>query len=284
VDFKEKHDGNHARLEDNDKKNLAKAVSGFANSSGGVLIWGVEDKTLAPKPITDAGQFTSSMLHLASQVTDPCVQGIDGDWIPSNMASGDAGFALVYIPESQLPPHRVISNISEVKNHYYIRTGDSFVVASHVQLEDMFGRRPKPRLELTTRPKSHGSSGTRRDIWVIIGIKNTGRGIARFPFLSISIWGLGKISERGIDASGNFGLRRLAKSIDSTEYRYGSSEVVIYPDTPLDVTVFEVTIDMEQLSDSARLVIDYEIAAEGIMPIRGRNNILGSDLLKAILH
>jgi predicted HTH transcriptional regulator len=43
VDFKEKHDRRNPKLEDDDKKNLAKAVSGFANSGGSVLIWGIED-------------------------------------------------------------------------------------------------------------------------------------------------------------------------------------------------------------------------------------------------
>ena len=53
VDFKEKHDRRDSKLADDDKKNLAKAVSGFANTGGGVLIWGIEDQTIAPKPITD---------------------------------------------------------------------------------------------------------------------------------------------------------------------------------------------------------------------------------------
>lgn len=130
VDFKKKHNRRDAKLSDDDRKNLAKAVSGFANSGGGVLIWGIEDKTLSPKPITDVQHFVSSMLELAPQVTDPIVQGIDGDWIPSDAGTGQEGFGLIFIPESSLPPHRVILNHKNVKNHYYIRSGGSFVVAS----------------------------------------------------------------------------------------------------------------------------------------------------------
>ena len=33
---------NQADLNRDDRKNLAKALSGFANSSGGIIIWGVE--------------------------------------------------------------------------------------------------------------------------------------------------------------------------------------------------------------------------------------------------
>lgn len=42
LDFKRSRDngsGNH--LYPDDKKNLAKAISGFGNSEGGVLIWGL---------------------------------------------------------------------------------------------------------------------------------------------------------------------------------------------------------------------------------------------------
>ena len=48
VDFKEKQNRSHAKLDESDKENLGKAVSGFANSGGGVLIWGFEDETLKP--------------------------------------------------------------------------------------------------------------------------------------------------------------------------------------------------------------------------------------------
>jgi len=75
VDFKQKRDRRHAKLDDVDKKNLGKALSGFANSGGGVLVWGIEDRTLNAKPITDVQAFLSSALALAAQITDPPVQG-----------------------------------------------------------------------------------------------------------------------------------------------------------------------------------------------------------------
>jgi hypothetical protein len=43
LDFKRSADnGNGQRLHQNDRKNLAKAISGFGNSEGGVVIWGVD--------------------------------------------------------------------------------------------------------------------------------------------------------------------------------------------------------------------------------------------------
>ena len=43
LDFKQSSDNGSRRvLSDEDRKNLAKAVSGFGNSAGGVIIWGLQ--------------------------------------------------------------------------------------------------------------------------------------------------------------------------------------------------------------------------------------------------
>ena len=43
LDFKRSaDDGRGNRLHDNDRTNLAKAISGFGNSEGGVIVWGVD--------------------------------------------------------------------------------------------------------------------------------------------------------------------------------------------------------------------------------------------------
>lgn len=127
-DFKEKRDPLRPALDDDDKKNLAKAISGFANGSGGVLIWGIQDTSMSPRPISQVSKFIDGILQMAHQATDPPVPGIDGDFVPSD-ANPDDGFGFILVPESQLPPHRVVLRLPKVQNHYYTRTGSSFVIA-----------------------------------------------------------------------------------------------------------------------------------------------------------
>ncbi|HKI52789.1 MAG TPA: ATP-binding protein, partial [Anaerolineales bacterium] len=201
VDFKEKHDRRIPKLEDNDKKNLAKAMSGFANSGGGVLIWGIEDKTLKAKPIAEIQQFMQNLLQLAPQVTDPIARDIDGYWIVSNSKSGE-GFGILFIPESLLPPHRVILKNKEVQNNYFMRSGNSFIVASHTMLEDMFGRRPKPDPVMTWRVEHAGRGGKYENFMVILSIENKGRGTAKSPFLSVTVHEPYTIYRYGIDGNG----------------------------------------------------------------------------------
>jgi hypothetical protein len=282
VDFKEKSDRRDAKMSDDDKKNLAKAVSGFANSGGGVLIWGIEDGTIAAKPIAAIYNFVSSMLSLAPQLTDPPVQGIDGDWIPSDSGTRSEGFGLVYIPESLLPPHRVLLKQEGIKDHYFIRSGESFVIASHTQLEDMFGRRPQPKLSLSKRIVIGSRSGDIVHLRIMLGIENSGRGAAKSPFLSVRVNAPYKIATYGIDGNLHFGLTPLVHSMDAQDRRYGSSaDVVIYPNITHDVTCIEAEIDKSLPSNISDLVIYYAIAAEGARPVKGQETISGRDLLRA---
>lgn len=279
VDFKQKRDSSVASLDDDDKRNLAKAVSGFSNSGGGVLIWGIEDKTLAPKPITGIQSFTSSLLKISPQLTEPSVPDIDGTWLPSDH-NANSGFATIYIPESSLPPHRVILNDKDVKNHYFIRSGEDFLAASHIQLEDMFGRRPKPKLTLNIKPTFSGMVGDNRRFNFIIGIENTGRGIARYPFLSIKVNNPYFICPYGIDGNGNFGLDTLPGPLLNNERKYGASgNFVLHSGITLDVTCIRVEINRNSsLIQVDPIVIEYIIAAEGIDLVKGQRVISGTEL------
>jgi hypothetical protein len=279
VDYKVKDDSRSASLADSDKKNLAKAVSGFANSGGGILIWGIQDKTLVPKPITDIQKFLSFALELSSQVTDPVVQKIDGEWLPSDTNSSE-GFGVIHIPESTLPPHRVVLNQQEIKNHYYIRSGQSFVVASHTQLEDMFGRRPKPQVSLSMKIVPAGGSPNRQNFYLMLGIENSGRGVAKYPLLCVKVHKPYQIVEHGIDGNMKYGLSPLSKSIRSEFDRYGAlGDIVIHSGMVHDVTAIKLEVDRDKPASYMNdLVFDYQIAAEGIRLIEDQKIIAGSQL------
>src|SRR5688500_18608501 len=61
-DFKSKSNPLTATPDEPDIKNLAKVVSGFANGDGGVLIWGIEDATIALVPIVSVSDFVADLL------------------------------------------------------------------------------------------------------------------------------------------------------------------------------------------------------------------------------
>lgn len=132
-----------------DRKNLAKSIAGFANSSGGTIIWGVKarkidgiDAAHAINPIEPVQQLVARLNELTGQATSPIVDGIRHKAIP---LEGTSGCAATLVPESLAPPH--MAKLGE--DRYYKRSGSSFYVMEHFDVQDMFGRRSKPDLELS---------------------------------------------------------------------------------------------------------------------------------------
>ncbi|MHB0961110.1 MAG: AlbA family DNA-binding domain-containing protein [Pirellulaceae bacterium] len=266
-DFKEKSQASKPQLDDDDKRNLAKAISGFANGSGGVLIWGIENSSISPRPISRVSEFVDCILQMAHQIADPPVLRIDGDFVPSDQDS-DSGFGFILIPESELPPHRVVLRLTKVQNHYYTRTGSSFVIATHAQLEDMFGRRPRPKLDLTCRQAPRKPPDSEFVMSIIVSIQNIGRGLAKYPFLSLEVDAPHVLSGYGLDGNGHFGLpiieeaspvhRRRSRD-DYRSCKFGSQDgFVIHSGMTHPVTLMMVA----STNDDA--VIQYALAAEGL--------------------
>src|SRR5947209_8056893 len=78
LDFKE-HPRTQTRS-DNWRKIFGKAASGFANSEGGVLVWGVEAKDFKPialKPIPEVNRFYRELLSQNMHALAPVLDGIE---------------------------------------------------------------------------------------------------------------------------------------------------------------------------------------------------------------
>ena len=156
LDFKAVSDSSFKNKDD--KRNLAKALSGFANSSGGVVIWGVDarkneddiDVACEEKPIEKLKLFISKLNSYTGEFVNPIVDGVQHRAIPTSEKT-DTGFAASLIPESQSGPHMAKAG----EHRYYKRSGDSFYRMEHFDLEDVFGRRPHPKLEFFYKSGSH---------------------------------------------------------------------------------------------------------------------------------
>src|SRR5215216_5245108 len=115
-----------------DKKNLAKAISGFANSSGGLIVWGIDarknpagvDCATDRVEIEPLSLFISRLNELTSRAASPIVDGVRHKPI---VVSGDRGYAVTLVPESDSGPH--MAKLSE--DRYYKRSGDTFYKMEH---------------------------------------------------------------------------------------------------------------------------------------------------------
>ena len=118
---------------DKAKKELAKDISSFANTSGGFLIIGVDkeynivgtDSTIQKKSIDEwINQILNSNI-------DPPVFYFDPKIIP--LPDSEKVIVVIHIPESTKKPHIVTE-----WNNYFIRVNDSSKSANHSQVRDMF--------------------------------------------------------------------------------------------------------------------------------------------------
>jgi len=148
LDFKRSADGGSGKkLHATDREKLAKAISGFGNSEGGVIVWGIDaskdkdfaDVARAKVPIQNVKRFVSWLEGAVSGCTVPPHIGVQNKYIITN--DKDSGFAITYIPKSIHAPHQVVGKLQ-----YYIRAGSSFVPTPHAVLAGMFGRRPQPNI------------------------------------------------------------------------------------------------------------------------------------------
>jgi hypothetical protein len=161
-----------------DRINLASCISGFANSSGGIIIWGVVarpnaeniDGASSPSPITPLNRFFSRLNEFTSIATSPPVDGIQHKMIE---IVRDQGFAATIVPESVSGPH--MAKLGE--DRYYKRNGTQFYVLEHFDLEDMFGRRQRPNLKVIASSKRIADNPQNEELEV--KILNVGKAVAR---------------------------------------------------------------------------------------------------------
>ena len=160
-----------------DKKNLAKAISGFANSDGGLIVWGVEAKKGDDKidcaqsvvAVANVPQLVSRLNALTGDCISPIVDGIKHKAV---MFQGTSGCVITYVPQSSSGPH--MAKLGE--DRYYKRSGDSFYKMEHFDLEDMFGRRQKPNLGMIMVFENNCDTNINK---LKFSMQNVGRKIAK---------------------------------------------------------------------------------------------------------
>jgi hypothetical protein len=123
------------------KKTWSEALAGFANTQGGILIWGVDarkdqatgiDAAYGLSLVKSPPAFKSRLNELHHQATEPPVLEVEIEAF--SIAGTDDGFVVCYIPESPFKPHRA----EHAARQYFIRAGDDFVVPSVSLLRNLF--------------------------------------------------------------------------------------------------------------------------------------------------
>lgn len=167
-----------AELSRDDRKSLAVALSGFANSDGGLVVWGVEarpnadgiDCAVAVLEVCPVQLLLTRLNSLTGQGVSPLVDGVRHKAIA---VDDTGGICVSYIPASDSGPHMAKAG----EDRYFKRSGSSFYRMEHFDLEDMFGRRQRPSLSLRAELVPRQGEDPHEEVH--FSITNIGRAVAR---------------------------------------------------------------------------------------------------------
>lgn len=172
------------------KESLAKSACGFTNATGGVIVIGVDarrdvkkdvDVVTELKPVADMEAVKSEVQEAILKYVHPGIEGVQTHLVADSPGS-KSGYVLVFIPESEGSPRW-----SRVNSKFYVRIASGTVQMEYFQIEDRFGRRPRPRLEIKISDEGarQATLGQNLERVFTMSVMNEGRGLARFPALRV---------------------------------------------------------------------------------------------------
>lgn len=162
------------------KHRWAAALSGFGNTEGGVIVWGLDarkdsndiDRVIDLSPSPDVHWLEQCLRQNLYLACDPPLFGVE--FLKAPQPGKKLGFVVACIPEGQMKPHRAEIGPKE----FHIRVGDSFKVPNVSILRSMFFSKHSPVLKPYAIFQADGDGA-----WMKIRISNTGTATAEL------IWG-----------------------------------------------------------------------------------------------
>ena len=280
--FLEFKTANYPKGVDFDKKNFSKCLSGFANSSGGILIWGISAKEQKNKPdvanelkpIKDLIAFENYLKKNEGNAIIPLIEGVEYRRI---FESESSGYLLIYIPQSDRAPHMGLF----ADKRYYKRSGDSFYMCEHFDLIDMLSRKTTPKIEIELKNQETIKKVENQIINYrfkgIFCVKNVGQVSVKNLVVFIRVKRPFNISDYGLDGNGNRGMKTIPTNDHFKKYVSGN-ELVIHPETyhEIDKIVLNEIGNDHAIGD---LLIEYKVVADDMKLFTGKIEIKEDELI-----
>jgi hypothetical protein len=224
-----------------DRKELAKDISAFANSSGGLIVYGIatdpEDKT-KPTHLEPILPANIDAIHLAQGAIEHPIVGIRTKTFPAKPDIPQA--LLLDIPASAIAPHQVITT-----HRYYHRQGVESVPMGHGLVELYFGRRTSAILRpiVVSNQSGGGHVHVHRTFSVTLGLLNVGGQIGRDVLTRIVYPSKGIVVKEAATLANMIGAPHR-KGMGQNEISHIHKELY-YPGVPIDFFSFTLSASRE---------------------------------------
>jgi hypothetical protein len=240
-----------------DRRNIARCISGFANSSGGITVWGIDarenddgiDCASAVVELRKPALLVSRLNSLSGDATSPVIEGLRHRAIVNPKSGG--GVVATLVSDADGGPY--MAKLGEQR--YFKRSGDSFYQMEHFDLEDMFGRRQKPRLEIIVLP-SKAENGVEEYTILVL---NHGRAVARHAGFLMTLQNV-EIKSVGVQLENHSGIN-AGKTVVGWDNQVG----VIHPN---GIRVNLGSISVSRVDPGRNIRVDVTLYCEGARVVK----------------
>ena len=220
----------------------SECLGAFANSGGGILIWGIKARNRIAEGVDlvpDAKALQYRLTELASDAVDPPVLGIEVVTLTQEMSH--SGFVVCYIPQSAFPPHRSLW----AEREYYFRSQDGNRPIPTAVLRRMF----YPQTFPVIIPIGKALITLADDGWyhLQMSVDLQNRGLASAEDIAIQFMPVDQQCQTSYDSN------RWRLEVRQNEF-YFQSQTTIHPDDTLP-WLGNCTNDIRDWTDPNRLLV-----------------------------
>ncbi len=271
-DCKLKADPSKPQLTKEDRRNLGKACSAFANSDGGLILWGVDSRAVADQdclrgkqPISNLEAFKNNVEQAISDLISPPIQGLSVYIIRSSV-DPSAGFLAVEIPASEYRPHMSRNNDTP---GFYFRNGHQSLLMEVFQVRDQMLRRTVAKLSVKWRPRYNPNEprlaierNGKVTLCIDLSLNNDSTVSARFPYLRIKpdttyYLGMGpryhSIAQFGLPTAilgemRESSLHQQGRFPPGTRHYSGGADTCVHPGMEIPVAAISISVPINRFN------------------------------------
>ena len=284
LEFKQKEGTDSGSPSEGDKRHFGDTLSQFANSDGGVLLFGIKTKrgkdgrdvAVARKPVKEAESFFSKLSSYLPHAIQPSADGVLGKVI---LQTRSAGYVIFYVPKSFKTPHR-----ASLSREYFKRGEFGKCRLEHFDLEDMFGRRQKPLMKVSIDPLQEVTIKSLREgkdqdgylaaIQYNFFLHNEGRYVAKNVMATLEFPGKDVVKAEFVPLHASTNVQNI------TDLRGGSATLqispageIFYPEVLTRIGTLQIKLSESKFDATPTVEVRWNIFAEDMVRQTGNTDL-----------